>query len=144
MWHYPQSSPHWKGGGVRTTRVSERLRSPTAPSPPPYLSPLSYLHQAPSDAVSSISHTPSSHRAFAPLFLWGTVFPVLLLVPLPQGGFHFLAISAKHHCLSKRFLKLLPSHKYRYRNVPFRKFIIYFADLCSSVWIFDQVLTKTH
>lgn len=146
MWHYSYSSPNRKGGGVWNMWVNEHLTSTTVPSSPPYLSILTCITLLPALSsqlytVSSIGHTPSSHRACACLLpLRRILFPILLPFPLPQPfylvGFHFLAISAKHNLLRELFLKLFPSHKYHYRNVLFGKFIILcrFMFLIVNLW----------
>ena len=107
---------------------------PLSSSSSPYLSILTcitLLH-----ALSSQHHTFSWKKphSFLPralrhlLPLWRVVFPILLLFPLSQSFylvcFHLLVISAKHHLLRKHFLKLLPSHKYHYRNILSGKFTI--------------------
>lgn len=86
--------------------------------------------------VLSISHAPSSHRAFAhSLPVCTTFFPTIFPFPLLQSfyivNFNFLAISAKHQFLTELFSKLLPLTNIIIETFPLED-LLHFADLCSS------------
>lgn len=100
-----------------------------------------YLYHSPACSelcfiVPSISHAPSSHRAFAhslpgykTFFL--IIFPFPLLQPFYIVDFNFLVISAKHQLLTELFSKLLSTTNIIIETFPLED-LLHFADLCSS------------
>lgn len=117
---------------------------------PSLLVSLFYMHWALSPThfigKKTYSFLPQALRHLLPL--WRVVFPILFHFPLSQPfylvGFHLLVISGKHHILREHFLKLLPSHKYHYRNILSGKFTILcrFTFLIETIWPSLSYLTR--